>query len=150
MDALGGISRLDYFIFTYTFASTSLAAKKTSLVAYGVVESSAIVKDIDPNTLRVIINHAFKGGNLRHSALVKIYVQLNVAMFASVNEFANLSLDAEGGEELEAWFKSSTQQKGFQTIATSLSPTGANSGIARGDVTEGFSQSGFKPVEVTA
>ena len=110
MDALGGISRLDYFIFTYTFASTSLAAKKTSLVAFGVVESSAIVKDIDPNTLRVIVNRAFRGGNLRHRTLVKIYVQLNVAMFASVNELKTSLLEAQGEEELEDWFESSTRR----------------------------------------
>ena len=54
-NALGGISRLDYLIFTYTFGRTELARRKASLIACCVVESFAVVKDIDANTLRVII-----------------------------------------------------------------------------------------------
>ena len=113
MDILGGISRLDYFIFTYAFAPTDSVAKKTSLVAYCVVESSAIVKDIDSNTLRVIISRAFKDGNL-YPTLVSIYTRLHAAMFAPVSQFESLSLKAQEEEALETWYKPSTQQKGLK------------------------------------
>ena len=107
---------MDYFIFTYTFASTDLVSKKTSLIAYGVVESSAIVKDIDPNTLRVIISRAFKDGNLPYSNLVAIYTQLNAAMFAPMSQFESLSLKAQEDEELETWYKPATRQNSFKPV----------------------------------
>jgi len=73
VDALGGISRLDYFIFTYT--STEPANRKASFIACCVVESSAVIKGIDHNTLRVIISRAFKAGDVSRSALTAIHSQ---------------------------------------------------------------------------
>ncbi|KAF9653446.1 hypothetical protein BDM02DRAFT_3265650 [Thelephora ganbajun] len=80
MDPFGGISRLDYFILTYSFRTSELSNKKASLVACCVVESSAVVKDLDANTLRVIISRTFKGGNVPYSMLTAIHSQLITAI----------------------------------------------------------------------
>ena len=104
LDVLGGISRLDYYIFTYKFASADLVAKKTCLVAYAVVESSAVVKDIDPNTLRVIINRTFKDGNLPYTDLLGIYAQLYAAMFGPTNRAQRLSVKVRGEDEAETGY----------------------------------------------
>jgi len=80
VDGLGGISRLDYFIFTYTFTSTEFANRRASLIACCVVESSAVAKGIDANTLRVIINRAFKAGDVSRSTLTAIHSQLVTAI----------------------------------------------------------------------
>ena len=69
MDALGGISHLDYFIFTYTFTSTELVNRKASLIARCIVESSVVIEGIDPNTLRAIISRVFKVRDVPRSTL---------------------------------------------------------------------------------
>jgi len=107
IDWLGGISRLDYYIFTYSFCSTELARKKASVIACCVVESSANIKDIDANTLRVIISRAFRGGDIPHSTLSAIYAQLAMA----INQPANsLSLSEKEKEALESWYKPTSQK----------------------------------------
>ena len=107
IDWLGGISRLDYYIFTYSFSSTELARKKASVIACCVVESSANIKDIDPNTLRVIISRAFRGGDIPHSTLTAIYAQLAMAINQPAN---NLSLTEKEKEALESWYKPINQK----------------------------------------
>jgi len=104
IDWLGGISRLDYYFFVYTFCSSELVKKKTSLIAVCVVESSAEIKDIDDNTLRVIIARAFRGGNVSRGVLSAIYTQLVMAM-KQPNE--TLSLTDDDREALSSWYKSS-------------------------------------------
>lgn len=155
MDALGGISRLDYFILTYTFTSSELSRKKASLIACCVVESSAVVKDIDANTLRVIVSRAFKGGNIPHSTLTAIYAQLISAINAPVNRFEFSSLSAQEKEDLENWYKPTSQQKGFQPnggLITYQQDGAVNGGEGDGSfpATNEFMQSGFKPADIAA
>ena len=107
IDWLGGISRLDYYIFTYTFASTELARKKASVIACCVVESSANIKGIDPNTLRVIISRAFRGGDVAHSTLSAIYAQLITAMNEPQDR---LSLTDHERKVLESWYQPTNQK----------------------------------------
>ena len=137
LDALGGISRLDYFIFTYTFTSTELSRKRANLIVYCVV-----VRDIDANTLRVIISRAFRGGDTPHSTLTAIYSQLITAINAPVTQF----LTTQEKEELEACHnQKKIQQEGLQ-------PNGGL--ITYGDgappTNKEIVQSGFNPVEATA
>ena len=70
------MSRLDYLIFTHILCSTELVRKEASLIACCVVESSADAKDIDSNTLRVIVSRAFRGGDIPLVTLTAILVQL--------------------------------------------------------------------------
>ena len=98
---------MDYYILTYTFSSTELARKRASLIACCVVESSASVKDIDPNTLRVIISRAFRGGDIPHSTLTAIYAQLVTAINEPVN---SLSLTDKEKDALENWYKPTNQK----------------------------------------
>lgn len=108
IDWLGGISRLDYYILTYTFASSHFGkSKKTSLIACCVVESSADVRDIDSNTLRVIISRAFRGGDIPHATLTAIYAQILTAINQPVSD---LSLTDKEKESLENWYKPSNQK----------------------------------------
>ena len=141
IDTLGGISRLDYYIFTYSFSATELVKRKVSLVACCVVESSAVVEGLDTNTIRVIISRAFKGGDIPHSTLTAIYAQLATAIHKPTNGF---SLTEREKESLEDWYKPKN---------TKLVTNGGYSGGAdtySGDENRGFSQSGFQPVEAEA
>jgi hypothetical protein len=107
---------LDYYIFTYTFSSTELVRKRTSLIACCVVESSANIKDIDPNTLRVIISRAFRGGDVPRSTLTAIYAQLVMA----INEPTDgLSLTDNEKEVLENWYQPANQK-----LVTNGTPAG--------------------------
>lgn len=130
IDWLGGISRLDYYIFTYTFCSTELARKRISLIAGCVVESSANVRDIDPNTLRVIISRAFRGGDVAHSTLTAIYAQLVTA----INEPTDrLSLTDKEREALEDWYKPNSQKLlTVNTPSTSKSAFSLSSAVQTG------------------
>ena len=112
MDALGSISHLDYFIFTYTFTSTELVNRKVSLIARCIVESSVVIKGIDPNTLHVIISRVFKVRDVPRSTLTAIHSQLMRAISEPVIRFSSLA--ARENEELEAWYKPGSQQKGFE------------------------------------
>lgn len=98
---------MDYYIFTYTFASTELVRKRTSLIACCVVESSADIKEIDSNTLRVIISRAFRGGDIPYSTLSAIYAQLVTAINQPTN---SLLLTDREKESLEAWYQPSNQK----------------------------------------
>jgi len=104
IDWLGGISRLDYYFFVYTFCSSELVRKRTSLIAACVVESSAVVKGMDDNTLRVIIARAFRGGDVPRGVLSAIYTQLTIAMKQPNNA---LSLTDDDKQALSGWYKSS-------------------------------------------
>ena len=149
LDVLGGISRLDYFLFVYNFTSTDLVTKNVSLVACAVVESSAVIKDIDQNTLRVIISRAFKDGNLPRSILFAIYSQLNAAICAPVNEFTRLSLEAQGKEELKKWYKPEFNQKYIQPNSNLAVGSGGDD-VNNKTGTSPVSQGGPKSAEVTA
>jgi len=151
IDWLGGISRLDYYIFTYTFSSTELAKRKASLIACCVVESSANIEGLDTNTLRVIVSRAFRGGNISRTTLAAIYAQLIKAIHDPVK---GLSLTDQEKQALECWYNQFTPQ--FQTgffpqgnfNNTGFYPqTGFNQG---GFSRVGFSQSGFQPVGAEA
>lgn len=114
---------MDYLIFTYTFTSTELVKREASLIACSVVESSAAVRDLDANTLRVIVSHVFKGGDIPHSTLTAIYTQLVTAINRPTIEFS--SLTAEEKEDLETWYKPGFKQTRLRQI--------------------GFQQTGFQP-----
>ena len=140
MDALGGISRLDYFIFTYTFTSTELSRRSASLIACCVVESSASIEGLDANTLRVIISRAFKGGNVPHSTLTAIYTQMATAIESPTARFSAMSIKEK--EELETWYRPGFQQTEVQQ--TGFQPQG---GFQQGGFQQGgFQQGGFQPV----
>ena len=108
IDWLGGISRLDYYILTYTFACSGLAEKQASLVACCVVESSAdIGSGLDANTMRVLISRTFKGMGVPRSLLTAMHTQTVTAMKTTME---NLSLTGEEEENLASWYKSSNQK----------------------------------------
>jgi len=126
IDWLGGISRLDYYIFTYTFCSTELVKKRTSLIACCVVESSADVRDIDSNTLRVLISRAFRGGDIPHATLTAIYAQLVTA----INQPADcLSLTEKEKESLEKYYNPPQEKK----ILPHDAPAGDSNPVGSGD-----------------
>jgi hypothetical protein len=148
LDALGGISRLDYYFFVYTFTSSELVRKQASLVACCVVESSAVVDDLDANTLRVLISRAFKYGGVPRPILDTIYTQAITAVKAPTIGLSELTIKEK--EDLEILYR-----PGFQAQANGGAITYAQNETAKdgaspnsGDVE--FAQSGFKPVEVAA
>jgi hypothetical protein len=120
LDALGGISRLDYYIFTYTFTSTELVKKKTSLIACCVVESSAVVKDLDENTLRVIINRAFRQGNIPFRTLAAIYAQLITAVKGPTAGLPGPSIKEQ--EELEFLYRPELESEDAEDGASPSKP----------------------------
>jgi len=141
IDWLGGISRLDYYIFTYTFCSTELVKKKTSLIACCVVESSANVTEIDCNTLRVLISRAFRGGDIPHSTLTAIYAQLVTAINQPVND---LTLTEKEKESLAYWYRPSNQKLLANGAAT-------NDSEQSGDAANGEGiKVGSQPIEAKA
>ena len=108
IDWLGGISRLDYYILTYTFSSSELVKKQASLVASCVVESSAdIGSGLDANTMRVLISRTFKGMGVPRSLLTAMHTQAVTAMTATVGK---LTLTDEDEESLASWYKSADQK----------------------------------------
>ena len=56
----GGISRLNSLFFVYNFSSEGLIKTAKSVVAYYVVKSSADIREVDDNTLRVLVNQCFE------------------------------------------------------------------------------------------
>jgi len=108
IDLLGGISRLDYYILTYTFACSGLAEKQASLVACCVVESSADIGcGLDANTMRVLISRTFKGMGVPRSLLTAMHTQVVISMKAATEK---LTLTGEEEESLAGWYKSSDQK----------------------------------------
>lgn len=144
IDWLGGISRLDYYILTYNFCSTELVKKKTSLIACCVVESSANVKEIDCNTLRVLISRAFRSGDIPHSTLTAIYAQLVTAINQPVND---LTLTEKEKESLAHWYRPSSQKSLAKAAATNGS--GQSAGVG-GGASGGSIEIGTQPIEVRA
>lgn len=59
MDDLGGIARLDALYLAYTFKSQSLVTNAQNMVACMVIKSSVDAKNMDDNTLRIIVNDSF-------------------------------------------------------------------------------------------
>ncbi|KAF9653424.1 hypothetical protein BDM02DRAFT_3125829 [Thelephora ganbajun] len=108
MDPLGGISRLDYFIFTYSFRTSELIRREACLVACCVVESSAVVTDLDANTLRVIISRTFKGGDVPYSMLTAIHSQLITAIKEPKEGY---KFTKQEENDLVNWYKAKPQQK---------------------------------------
>jgi len=108
IDSLGGISRLDYYILTYTFSSSELVKKQASLVACCVVESSAdIGSGLDANTMRVLISRTFKGMGVPRPLLTAMHTQVVIAMRATEEK---LTLTGEEEESLASWYKSADQK----------------------------------------
>ena len=128
---------MDYYIFTYNFASADLVAKKASLIAYAVVESSAVVKDIDPNTLRVILSRTLKDGNIPYIELLRIYAQLHAARFGSLGRFQRISTNVHGEYATETGYNAGEDHL-------------VSSKAIHEDGVSPVSQSGSKLAEVTA
>ncbi|KAF9653445.1 hypothetical protein BDM02DRAFT_3125842 [Thelephora ganbajun] len=124
LDALGGISRLDYFIFTYSFSSSELVKKRASLVACCVVESSAVVKDLDANTLRVIISRTFKGGDVPHFILTAIYSQLILAITGPLTAIV---LSKQEKDDLAEWYKTDSKHKAVRKQSDTSNSAGGTS-----------------------
>ncbi|USP72755.1 hypothetical protein yc1106_00029 [Curvularia clavata] len=61
LNDFGGISRLDAFFFVYKIQSESIIQKCYSVVACCVVESSVDAKDLNENTVKVVIGQAYGG-----------------------------------------------------------------------------------------
>jgi hypothetical protein len=104
IDPLGGISRLDTLFFVYNFSSEGLAKTAKSVVACCVVKSSADVKEVDDNTLRVLVNQCFETSDL--SLRKAIYGELRDALFYSKNPeyIATLRQAQEANrEKLKEW-----------------------------------------------
>lgn len=98
---------MDYYFLTYTFTSTELVKKRASLVACCIVESSADVRDLDANTLRVLIARFFKAGIVPRKTLTAMHTQV----LAAVNEqVEDLTMTETEKESLEVWFKSADQK----------------------------------------
>jgi len=133
IDLLGGISRLDYYILTYTFACSGLAEKKASLVACCVVESSADIGcGLDANTMRVLISRTFKGMGVPRSLLTAMHTQVVTAMKATTE---NLTLTSEQEQSLASWYKSADQK-----LVTGGATDGNDGSAANGDGTNGEGQ----------
>ena len=133
IDLLGGISRLDYYILTYTFSSSELSRKQASLVACCVVESSAdIGNGLDANTMRVLISRTFKGMGVPRSLLTAMHTQVVNAMNATTE---NLTLTGEQEESLASWYKSADEK-----LLTGGVAGGKDGSAANGDATNGEGQ----------
>ncbi|KAI8662097.1 hypothetical protein LRP88_12628 [Fusarium phalaenopsidis] len=104
IDPLGGISRLDTLFFCYNFSSEGLQKTAKSVVACCVVKSSADIKEVDDNTLRVLVNQCFETSDL--SLRKAIYGELRDALFYSKNPEYIASLreaQKENQEKLKEW-----------------------------------------------
>ncbi|KAG8740580.1 hypothetical protein FRC11_000186 [Ceratobasidium sp. 423] len=82
IDPLGGISRLDALFFVYNFSSEGLMKTTKSVVAACVVKFSADVREVDDNTLRVLVNQYFETSPL--DLRKAIYGELSGALFNSI------------------------------------------------------------------
>lgn len=104
IDPLGGISRLDTLFFVYNFSSEGLQKTAKSVVACCVVKSSADVKEVDDNTLRVLVNQCFETSDL--SLRKAIYGELRDALFYSKNPEYIAALQKardDNKDKLEQW-----------------------------------------------
>ncbi|KAK4211497.1 hypothetical protein QBC37DRAFT_426769 [Rhypophila decipiens] len=104
IDPLGGISRLDTLFFCYNFESEGLKKTAKSVVACCVVKSSADVKEVDDNTLRVLVNQCFETSDL--GLRKAIYGELRDALFYSKNPEYIATLKAareENQEKMREW-----------------------------------------------
>jgi hypothetical protein len=104
IDPLGGISRLDTLFFVYNFSSEGLQKTAKSVVACCVVKSSADIKEVDDNTLRVLVNQCFETSDL--SLRKAIYLELRDALFNSKDPQYIAALrqaQHENEEKLKEW-----------------------------------------------
>ncbi|KAI9766339.1 MAG: hypothetical protein M1840_006603 [Geoglossum simile] len=104
IDPLGGISRLDTLFFVYNFSSEGLQKTAKSVVACCVVKSSADIKEVDDNTLRVLVNQCFETSDL--SLRKAIYLELREALFNSKDPQYIASLrqaQQENQAQLKEW-----------------------------------------------
>ncbi|CCO28715.1 hypothetical protein RSOLAG1IB_06141 [Rhizoctonia solani AG-1 IB] len=92
IDPLGGISRLDALFFVYNFSSEGLMKTAKSVVATCVVKSSADVREVDDNTLRVLVNQCFETSPL--DLRKAIYGELCDALYNSKDPAYKASLQA--------------------------------------------------------
>ena len=123
IDWLGGISRLDYYILTYTSACSGLAEKKASLVACCVVEFLADIESgLDANTMWALISRTFKGMGVPCSLLTAMHTQAVTAMGTTME---NLSLTGEEEENLASWYKSANQRSLTSGATDSSDDSGA-------------------------
>ncbi len=68
---LGGLYRIDYYLYTYQFTAKKLVENVENVVVVSLVISSIETKDLDTNTLRVIIQNTYTESNLE--LMEKIY-----------------------------------------------------------------------------
>ena len=61
MNELGGIQRLDALYISYSFTSSAMTTLAQNMVACMIVKSSVDCKDLDDNTLRLIVSDSFPG-----------------------------------------------------------------------------------------
>ncbi|KAM6518973.1 hypothetical protein FALCPG4_012632 [Fusarium falciforme] len=88
----------------YNFSSEGLQKTAKSVVACCVVNSSADIKEVDHNTLRVLVNQFFETSDL--SLRKAIYGELRDALFYSKNPECIASLreaQRENQEKMKEW-----------------------------------------------
>ena len=77
MNPLGGVQRLGTYFFAYSFTSQTLITNAQNMVACMVVKSSVDCKEMDDNTLRVIVNDSFVTlNNAQVAALYELLAEI--------------------------------------------------------------------------
>ena len=77
MNELGGVQRLDALYVSYSFISTRMISAAQNMVACMVVKSSVNCKDMDDNTLRIIVGDSFPGtANVKKAQLYEDLAQV--------------------------------------------------------------------------
>jgi hypothetical protein len=70
VDELGGVSRLDTYFFSYKFESDTLLHKAQSIIGVCIVQSSAQIAKLDPNTCRVLVTQCFGDSSLETRKII--------------------------------------------------------------------------------
>ena len=77
MNELGGVQRLDALYISYSFTSKAMITLAQNMVACMVVKSSVDCKDMDDNTLRLIVSDSFPGtANVKKAQLYEGLAQV--------------------------------------------------------------------------
>ena len=77
MNELGGIQRLDAIYISYSFTSSAMIQLAQNMVACMIVKSSVDCKDLDDNTLRLIVSDSFPGtANVKKAQLYEDLAQV--------------------------------------------------------------------------
>lgn len=77
MNELGGVQRLDALYISYSFTSQALIGLAQNMVACMIVKSSVDCKDMDDNTLRLIVSDSFPGtANVKKAQLYEDLAQV--------------------------------------------------------------------------